>query len=105
MKYMLKEVRAHAECAKRVFHTRESKMDDAISRAQTALDLESQANADSVAFLEAKHEQLQEEIQTWISKYDQDIEEKERELETLKTNKANNLVRYGQSFSFLLRIA
>lgn len=46
-------------------------------------------------FLENKHEALQEEIQNWITKYDQDIEEKEREIENLKISKADDLVRYS----------
>ena len=50
-------------------------------------------NKESVAFLETKHSALQDEIQNWINKYDHDIEEKEREIETLKLNKANDLVK------------
>lgn len=68
-------------------------MDSRIARAQKQLDLESAVSKDSVAFLEAKHEVLQEEIQGWIAKYDQDMEEKEKEIEILQTNKANNLIR------------
>lgn len=68
-------------------------MDSRIGSVQTQLDTEAAVNRDVVAFLEAKHEQLQEEIQGWITKYDQDMDEKEKELETLKTNKANNLIR------------
>ena len=92
-KYMVKEAKAHSTCAKRAFVTQEAQMDARIARAQKQHDLESAVNKDSVAFLEEKHEMLQEEIQGWIAKYDQDMEEKEREYEILQTNKANNLIR------------
>lgn len=70
-------------------------MDSRITTAQKQLEMEGAVSRDIVGFLENKHEMLQEEIQSWINKYDQDMDEKEKELETLKTNKANNLIRYS----------
>lgn len=104
-KYMIKDAKAHSACAKRMFVTQEAQMDSRIGRAQKQLDLEAAVSKDSVAFLEAKHELLQEEIQGWISKYDQDMEEKEKELEILQTNKANNLIRYVFIFFYIFFIS
>lgn len=91
----MKESKAHSSCAKRVFASQEGKMDEKINIAQKQLEMEGNVSKDIVSFLESKHEMLQEEIQGWINKYDQDMDEKEKELETLKTNKANNLIRFA----------
>lgn len=55
--------------------------------------MEEKVHEETACFLERKHEELQHQTEYWDAKYEQDMEEKERELEALKSQRATDLAR------------
>lgn len=92
-KYQKKEAKAFLDASKRVFQQQEKQKQQEIAGLQKRLELEAKVHEETAAFLERKHEELQKQTEYWDLKYEQDIEEKERQLEALKSKKANDLMK------------
>ena len=54
---------------------------------------EARCNIEIETFLRAHHTLLEEKVEYWMEKYDNDVEAKQTELDNLKTAKANDLAR------------
>ena len=70
-----------------------SELDEQIWKVRKQLDIEVLANRESEEFLKRKQQLLQQEIQKWMQRYDHDTEEQEKELDTLKASRAEDLVK------------
>ena len=54
---------------------------------------EARCNQEIETFLRAHHTLLEEKVEYWMDKYDHDVEQKQTELDTLKSTKASDLAR------------
>eukprot|EP01135_Chromosphaera_perkinsii_P009624 Nk52_evm74s1810 gene=Nk52_evmTU74s1810 len=59
--------------------------------AQTKLDRENKAHNETVQYLQLQHDEIEKLIQVWMLKYEQDLENKQKEIEEAKKNRANDL--------------
>ena len=92
-KYLHKEARARCQSLNRVYKQSTDGLEQQIYRVKKELEIEVRANHESEEFLKRKQAQLSLEIQKWMSQYDADIEEQEKILESLKSSRAEDLVK------------
>ena len=92
-KYLQKESRARLQSLNRIYGQSTSELDEQIWKVRKQLDIEVLANRESEEFLKRKQQLLQQEIQKWMQRYDHDTEEQEKELDTLKASRAEDLVK------------
>ncbi len=92
-KYQKKESKAHLDAQKRVNQQGEKEKTQEIMKLQQRVDLEKRVYEETEAFLKRKNEELQHKTEYWDNKYEQDIEEKVRQLEALKSKKAQDLMK------------
>eukprot|EP00735_Rhodelphis_limneticus_P010175 TRINITY_DN2927_c5_g1::TRINITY_DN2927_c5_g1_i4::g.4642::m.4642 TRINITY_DN2927_c5_g1::TRINITY_DN2927_c5_g1_i4::g.4642 ORF type:complete len:412 (-),score=79.26,sp/Q2T9V2/IQCG_BOVIN/29.16/9e-27,IQ/PF00612.22/1.5e+04,IQ/PF00612.22/0.00026 TRINITY_DN2927_c5_g1_i4:1436-2632(-) len=95
-KYMQKDARSRTSCAARGYTKVESEMEEDIRQLGKKLEIEHRVHAETEAFLKRKEAWLQQEIQKWNQKYDEDKATMERELEELKANRARDLVKLNE---------
>ena len=87
-KYLQKEARARGQSTNRIWAQQTSGLEEQIYSLRKQLEMEARANSESEAFLEKKRVQLQREIEKWGERYENDIEEQEQMLESLKKSRA-----------------
>jgi len=92
-KYMQKEARAHGQSLNRIYNHQSTELEQQIRKVRKQLEVEVRANRESEEFLRRKQGILSQEWQTWMQKYDQDIEEQDKVLESLKASRAEDLVK------------
>jgi hypothetical protein len=92
-KFQKKEAKAYGDANRRVYQQTEKQKQLEINNLQKRIELEMKVHEETAAFLERKHGDLQKHTEHWDSKYEGDIEEKERQLEALKSKRANDLIK------------
>eukprot|EP00033_Pygsuia_biforma_P001291 GCRY01001459.1.p1 GENE.GCRY01001459.1~~GCRY01001459.1.p1 ORF type:complete len:388 (-),score=70.83 GCRY01001459.1:461-1624(-) len=92
-RYMRREAEARAEAQHRGFTVQTDALEHQLDDLTFKMKEETEVNRDTEDFLNRKQAALRQQIQDWISKYDSDMEELEKELETLKNNRAKALNR------------
>mmetsp|Transcript_50520 Transcript_50520/g.109535 ORF Transcript_50520/g.109535 Transcript_50520/m.109535 type:complete len:394 (+) Transcript_50520:429-1610(+) len=92
-KYLQKEARSRGQSLNRVYSQQTSELEQQIWTLRKELEIEERANRESEEFLRRKQGQLQGEIQTWMSRYDTEVEDQEKVLEALKAARAEDLVK------------
>ncbi|GFS27685.1 IQ domain-containing protein G [Elysia marginata] len=81
---------AVAQSQKKCFIS-EKDMKEEIERLKRKIDEENRANQDIVSYLHNHQADLEKKLDFWIEKYERDKEAKQKELDTLKQNKAKDL--------------
>ncbi|KAG7471016.1 hypothetical protein MATL_G00119850 [Megalops atlanticus] len=71
----------------------EKQLEDVIKELREKIEEESHVHTELVKFLKEDQISLEETLEMWMECYERDIENKQQELSTLKTNRANNLAR------------
>jgi len=92
-KYLQKEARARGQSLNRIYGQQTSELEQQIWTLRKELEIEERANRESEEFLRRKQSQLQQEIQVWMTRYDQEVDDQEQELEKLKASRAEDLVK------------
>merc|ERR1719201_415883 len=92
-KYLHKVARARGQSLNRAYNSQTSELEQQIWHCKKELEIEIRANKESEDFLRKKQSSLQLEIQKWMEKYDEDIEEQEKILEQLKESRAADLIK------------
>ncbi|MCJ8733645.1 hypothetical protein PDJAM_G00226030 [Pangasius djambal] len=69
----------------------EKQLEAEIEMLKKKLKEEEKAHEELEVFLKNNQTSLEEKLEHWMERYDNDTEDKQRELNTLKTNKSNNL--------------
>lgn len=91
--YLKKEARARGESMTRVYTQREREIADEIFKLTKQLEIETRVNKESEAFLRQKANSLAEDIEMWMQRHDDHLNERERELETLSAQRADDLLK------------
>lgn len=81
------------DAQKRVYQQAEKEKAQDITKLQQRVELEKRVYDETEAFLKRKNEELQHKTEHWDNKYEQDMEEKVRQLEALKSKKASDLMK------------
>ena len=92
-KYLHKVARARGQSLNRAYGSKTSDLEQQIWHVKKELEIEVRANGETEEFLRKKQTQLTAEIQQWMQKYDEDIEEQEKILEQLKESRAADLIK------------
>lgn len=92
-KYLHKEARARGQSLNRIYNHQTTELEQQIWHVRKELEIEVRANRESEEFLKRKQAQLSLEIQKWMQQWETDVEEQEKILETLKTSRAEDLVK------------
>jgi len=92
-KYLHKVARARGQSLNRAYHAQTSEVEQQIWHVKKELEIETRAHHETERFLKKKQTDLQAEIQHWMGKYDEDIEEQEKILENLKEGRAADLIK------------
>jgi len=92
-KYMHKVARARGQSLNRAYNAQTSELEQQIWHVKKELEIEVRANTETAEFLKRKQAALSAEIQKWMQKYDEDIEEQEKILEQLKESRAADLIK------------
>ena len=92
-KYLHKVARARGQSLNRAYGAQTSELDQQIWHVKKELEIEMRAHGESERFLKKKQSDLQNEIQVWMQKYEEDIEEQEKILEQLKESRAADLIK------------
>lgn len=74
-KYMHKVARARGQSLNRAYNAQTSELEQQIWHVKKELEIEVRANTETAEFLKRKQAALSAEIQKWMQKYDEDIEE------------------------------
>lgn len=77
----------------RVYTQREREIADEIFKLTKQLEIETRVNKESEAFLRQKANSLAEDIEMWMQRHDDHLNERERELETLSAQRADDLLK------------
>lgn len=91
--FLHKESRGRNESKNRVYAAKKAALVKEIDRVQKQLDIERKVNGETETFLRNKWQSLQVDIERWSQRYETELEEKEKELDTLNTYRAEDLVR------------
>ena len=92
-KYLHKVARARGQSLNRAYNAQVTELEQQIWHVKKELEIETRAHMESEKFLKKKQADLQTEIQVWMQKYDEDIEEQEKILEQLKESRAADLIK------------
>jgi hypothetical protein len=84
------------EAAKRVFSQDENEKSEQISTLTKRLDVENKVHEETTKFLERKYDELQQTTDYWDNKSERDIDEKNRQLEILKSKKLTHLAKLNE---------
>ncbi|KGL91950.1 IQ domain-containing protein G, partial [Charadrius vociferus] len=69
----------------------ENVLDEEIQKLRSKTDEEIRVHTEMENFLRQQHEKVEEKLEYWVDKYENDTDAKDEELDALKTLKANNL--------------
>ena len=92
-KYLHKVARARGQSLNRAYNASTAELEQKIWHAKKQLEIEQRAHHELQDFLKKKQGVLSQEIQKWMAKYDEDMEEMEKTLEGLKESRAADLIR------------
>eukprot|EP00741_Cyanophora_paradoxa_P017525 tig00020996_g16929.t1 len=121
IRYATKEAKAHSTTAVRTYNKVEGDLDAERRKLQTQLKIEERVNKETEEFLKRRHKSLQDEVERWDAKYEQDgrdrpgrprashdrshlgprggaqeIEEKTREYQDLKYREERDVARLNE---------
>jgi len=92
-KYIKKDAEVRVSCAQKQCQKTETELKEEIESLKQKIDEEARVNSEIESFLKQHYKMLEEKLKYWIDKYDTDVEAKQHELDTLKSNKADDLKR------------
>ncbi|EPZ34381.1 hypothetical protein O9G_000568 [Rozella allomycis CSF55] len=95
-KYTRKEMKAREASFKQQYSEKESSLIDERQQLQKQIELEEKAHERIVEFLNQQKDDLENQIQIWMTKHEEDTEKKSMELESLKTQRAQDLEKFEQ---------
>eukprot|EP01086_Lenisia_limosa_P013554 TRINITY_DN42799_c0_g1_i1.p1 TRINITY_DN42799_c0_g1~~TRINITY_DN42799_c0_g1_i1.p1 ORF type:complete len:377 (-),score=88.43 TRINITY_DN42799_c0_g1_i1:9-1043(-) len=92
-RYMRREAEAKHKASRRQFQSSEKTVSADLQHLDHEMAAEKRVNSEVTSYLSRKQELLRQDIQGWIEVYDRDTEAMDKKLETLKTNRSNDLNR------------
>merc|ERR1711916_116138 len=92
-RYMMKEAHVQVASHQRRYEETQGSLELDVRVLEQKLALEQQVNSDIENYLKSYQDKLDQKIQYWMSKYDEDLEAKHHELEQLKASRASDLAR------------
>lgn len=95
-KYLKKEIRAHENSVRIQCSRKESQLEKEKDLLQQQNAIELQAHESIMEFLAYQRELLEQKIQDWMTKYEEDTEKKVQEMEALKQKRAAELEQYEE---------
>ncbi|KAL1504156.1 hypothetical protein AB1Y20_010565 [Prymnesium parvum] len=99
------DTKAQEEADLAAFKSKEASLNEELARLEAELAQKKQENRESEEQLRKKKMKNESEVEAWISKYDQDMEEKHREISTLRgiyEEERKELLYYEDYFNKLL---
>eukprot|EP01105_Mastigella_eilhardi_P023217 TRINITY_DN5816_c0_g1_i2.p1 TRINITY_DN5816_c0_g1~~TRINITY_DN5816_c0_g1_i2.p1 ORF type:complete len:439 (+),score=176.68 TRINITY_DN5816_c0_g1_i2:3-1319(+) len=92
-KLMRKEAAAKSESHQRTLKGKVNEDESQLLNLNKRLELEDCVHEQISTYLEEKHKKLQQDVNDWMNRYDQDTEEKIRQIDSLKQQKQQNLMK------------
>jgi len=92
-KYIKKDAELRVICSQKKCIQSEDALKDEINDLNKQIESESRCNSEIESFLRTHHSLLEEKVEHWMEKYDNDVEAKQAELDALKSTKATDLTR------------
>lgn len=92
-RYIKKDADVRVSCSQKKCNMTEQELKEEILQLNQQIENESRCNQEIETFLKAHHTLLEEKVEYWMDKYDSDVEQKQNELDTLKSTKASDLAR------------
>jgi hypothetical protein len=93
-KYIKKEIKAHENSVRQQCQTKENSLTDMKSNLQKKIEIETRVHQKCIDFLDRQRQDLENSIQDWMTKYEEDTERKANELESLRQNRTNDLDKF-----------
>ncbi len=90
-KYAKKDAQATLDAHRRVNQEKEKKTQQNVSHLQKKTDIEEEVNKQVSSYLERKYEDLQKLTEYWDSKYEEDVEQMDGNLQAAKSKKSTDL--------------
>ena len=95
-KYLKKETRAHENSVRTQCDRKEMKLQQEKETLGEMLAVETKAHQAIMDFLAFQREELEQQIQEWMTKYEEDTDHKVQEMEALKQKRAAELDQYEE---------
>ena len=95
-KYIKKEIKAHENSIRQQCQTKENNLIDMKSNLQKKIEVETRVHEKTIDYLSRQRETLENSIQDWMTRYEEDTERKANELEALRQNRTNDLDRFEE---------
>lgn len=92
-KYIKKDAELRVICSQKKCIQSEETLKEEIIDLNKQIESESRCNSEIESFLRTHHSLLEEKVEHWMEKYDNDVEAKQAELDALKSTKATDLTR------------
>jgi len=92
-KYIKKDAEVRVTCSQKKCQKSEEELKHEITELNKQMENEFRCNTEIENFLRTHHTLLEEKVEHWMDKYDNDVEKKQSELDTLKSTKASDLAR------------
>lgn len=92
-KYIKKDAEVRVTISQKKCMQTEKELKDEIQQLNLQVENEARCNTEIESFLRQHHTLLEEKVERWMDKYDNDVEDKQNELDSLKSNKASDLAK------------
>lgn len=92
-KYIKKDAEVRVTCSQKKCQQSEEELKNEIIELNKQMENEGRCNSEIENFLRTHHTLLEEKVEHWMDKYDNDVEKKQSELDNLKSTKASDLAR------------
>jgi hypothetical protein len=93
-KYIKKEMKARESSVKQRCGLKEGQLVEARNEISKKIELEVKCHDRIVQFLAKQRDEMEKQIQEWMTKYEDDTEKKTNELESLKSQRAQDLEKF-----------
>jgi len=91
--YTKKDVEAKNDTFQRIQDSEVLQLEHEIDQLKAKIDIEKKVHSVSMQFLKKKQVEMQEEVLNWSNKYENDTQNKDKDLESLKLNHQRDLVK------------
>ena len=95
-KYVRKEIKAHESSVRQQCQSKEQALLELKNTLIQKIDLEKRVHEKTVDFLSRQKEEMERSIQDWMTKYEEDVESKTNELESLKQTRTLDLDKFEE---------
>lgn len=92
-KYIKKCAEVGVSQTQKKCYMNEMELKQEIDRLRAQVDEETRVNEEIEAYLRTHQTELEQKVEVWMAKYDEDVEKKQHELDVLKASKAKDLER------------